>query len=171
MTRTARALTIVGALLLTSVSATASATTSRQHFTVVGIGEEDQLEHPRVVAAGVLNGVGTDVVLGDEEDPETGTLTLRDQFVFPEGSLFVTATGPIHYSFDARTCVRINTFSGKYQITGGTGAYEGATGHGTYFGRMIFVERGPAGCLDEGGHGSIVIRYVGDLALASERAA
>ncbi len=148
-------------VMLASLGTNASAATNNQHFTVVGTG---QLEQLKVIASGVINTLGADNPLEDKEDPEAGTLTLRDEFVFPDGSLFVTASGPIRYSFDERTCIRSNTFHGTYRITGGTGAYAGFTGGGTYSGRLLFFEGGPEGCTDEGGHGVLVVRYRGTLA-------
>lgn len=146
----------------------ASAQTNGQRFTVTGSG---QLQDLRVVAAGTINAVGTDLPLGDEEDPQTGTVTLQDKFVFPKGSLFVTSVGKIQFTFNPRTCVRSNTFSGTYEITGGTGAYEGITGTGSFSGRLLFIERGRGGCSDEGGHGVLVINYTGSILRSSLQAA
>lgn len=162
------AITIVMAFAFAPGGATASAAANRQHFTVVGTG---QLEELRVAAAGVINAVGTDIALGDEEDPATGTLTLRDEFAFAGGSLFVTAVGRVDFNFDPRTCIRSNTFEGDYRITGGTGAYEGFTGGGTYSGRLLFFERGPEGCSDGAGHGVLVIEYRGDIVPSARQAA
>ncbi len=148
-------------VVLASLGTNASAATNHQHFTVMGTG---QLEELKVIASGVINAVGTDNPLPDVEDPESGTVTLRDEFVFPDGNLFVTASGPIHYSFDERTCIRSNTFHGTYRVTGGTGAYAESTGGGTFSGRLLFFEGGPQGCTDEGGHGVLVITYRGTLA-------
>ena len=130
-----------------------------------------QLDELRVVAAGAFNAVGTDIALEDSEDPTTGALTLKDEFAFEDGSIFVTATGAIRYSFNPRSCVRSNSFSGTYHITGGTGAYEGLPGGGTYNGKLLFIEREPGkGCSDEGGHGHLVVRYNGEVLRPSQAA-
>ena len=141
-------------------AASDDARTTRQNFSVTGNG---QLEALRVVAAGALHATGTDIPRGDEEDPENGQLTLHDEFVFADGSLFVSATGPVTFGFDPRSCIRLNTFEGSYEITGGTGAYGGVTGGGSYQGRLVFNEREAQGCSDTGGHGHLSITYNGTL--------
>ena len=117
-----------------------------------------------VTASGAITARGTDIAMGDEEDPDTGTLTLKDEFAFSDGSLFVTATGRIDFSFNPQSCVRSNTFDGTYEITGGTGAYAGVSGGGSYSGRLVFIERAPgSGCSDDAGHGHLVVRYAGHV--------
>lgn len=165
MRKLAAGMTVLVVACAVQISAASAASddahTTRQNFSVTGNGQLDSL---RVVASGAINDTGTDIPRGDQEDPENGHLTLHDEFVFPDGSLFVTATGPITFGFNPRSCIRLNTFTGSYEITGGTGAYDGVTGSGSYKGRLVFNERAAQGCSDNGGHGHLSITYNGTLA-------
>lgn len=91
----------------------------------------------RVVASGVVNGVGT----------VTDFLTLNpdgtfDNFAiqhFPDGTLLYHGMGTFTLNVDPRTCIGRGDVIGPFVITGGTGAYEGASGSGTALIVLTFV--------------------------------
>lgn len=117
---------VVAALAVTAFPGAALAQTGNQRFVSVTAG------HPggarTVVAAGVINGVGTEVI---ESNPP-GIVTLR--WIFPDGTLFVTGSYTFDVHVDPRTCLRTVALAGTWEITGGTGRFEGATGSGTFSG-------------------------------------
>lgn len=106
----------------------ASAATGDQHVVILG-----QDDGGTVVATGPISGVGQDVVTGEE----------TDQFASGQGSVTVNhhdTSG--NQDFSDVTCVARFSVAGNCSIGGGTGAYAGATGTGTYTVRGLFV--GPA---------------------------
>jgi len=119
---------------------------ANQRFTIISSGSD--VEAPgRVIASGVINGVGTDITLSESESGG------KDQFVFPgQGDLFLTRTDDPggSNSFDVRSCVGRFSGSGTFQITGGTGRFVGASGSGTYTFRGTVVARTAQGCAPEG---------------------
>jgi hypothetical protein len=76
-----------------------------------------------VIAQGPVHARGVDIVTGRH----------TDLFKFPNGALkiFHKAKGQ-HSTFDKKTCLGLVTEHGIFKVTGGTGAYAGASGHGTY---------------------------------------
>lgn len=83
-----------------------------------------------ISATGPIHALGKDVPVDDN----------HDKFVFPKGTLLVThhrTSGTQH--FDKVTCTAQITEQGTYTITGGTKAYAGATGRGTYSLSGIFI--------------------------------
>jgi len=86
----------------------------------------------RVIAAGPITGVGTFVLEGQGPEPFAG------KFILPGGTVFVmVAPDPSSTNFDPRTCLLRLTTSGTITITGGTGAFSGASGGGRSAGRAI----------------------------------
>jgi hypothetical protein len=76
-----------------------------------------------VIGNGPIHAHGKDVVVNGHVD----------RFVFPAGSIRIRhVNGKAHQHFDAVTCYGVFTQSGTYQVTGGTGAYAGAHGHGSF---------------------------------------
>ena len=63
-----------------------------------------------------------------------------DRFVFRNGSVKVRhhATST-HQRHDRVTCYGTFTQIGRYRVVGGTGAYAGASGHGSFVVRARFV--------------------------------
>lgn len=95
-----------------------------EHFLVMST-DPSQSATPVVIATGPLHARGTDIVVD-------GT---RDHFKFPRGTLFVrhhVHKKSVRDSFDKVTCYFKHTERGSYRITGGTGAYADAFGHGRY---------------------------------------
>jgi hypothetical protein len=78
-----------------------------------------------VIASGsVFTAAGT-----DQENPKAGT----SKFVFPNGSVSLKhSPGKGTQSENPKTCLVTINFHGTYTLTGGTGAYSGITGSGTY---------------------------------------
>jgi len=132
--------TLVGSvavlLSLFGLSEPAAAATARQTFLLTELAGEQGIT---VTAIGPIRGVGTDVVLSEEEDDETGAIVARDRFDFPQGSVFVTTYVTPEFEFDPRSCVGRGGGRLTYQITGGTGVYEGTTGSGTGTFRVVSV--------------------------------
>jgi hypothetical protein len=96
-----------------------------------------------VIGTGPITGVGTDF----ESETEESSV-----FQFPAGSVSLDhpQTGGSD-SFNEIACVARFEFEGTYDITGGTGAYAGASGSGTYRGRGIFIgTRTAQGCSEDG---------------------
>ncbi len=117
----------VASLALLAFPGSAMAQTGgSQRFVVVAAGRPPVAR--MVFAAGPISGVGTEVI---ESNPP-GVATLR--WVFPQGTLFVTTTYASEIEIDPQTCLRTVTLEGTWQITGGTGEFEGATGGGTLSG-------------------------------------
>lgn len=78
---------------------------------------------PKVIASGVFTQAGTD----HEGSHNTGT------FVFPNGTITVKhSRGTGTQSFNPKTCLLQVNLHGTYTLLGGTGAYQGISGSGTY---------------------------------------
>ncbi len=154
--------------MVVGLAGPASAVTGSQRFTVLFSGETG-----KVFAAGVINGAGTDVELSSTDNPD-GSSSGVDQFVFPQGTLTVTHfENPGEFSFNPRSCVGRFSFTGTFTVTGGTGAYAGATGSGTDVGSGVFVaKRNPDGsCSEEEAFSNVVVRATGTLSVPDQAAA
>lgn len=85
--------------------------------------DPNSTDNQPVLGFGPIHAKGVDQVISDTEDV----------FQFPAGSLSVThMPKKSHESSDPVTCLFTFTERGTYRITGGTGAYAGASGHGNY---------------------------------------
>jgi hypothetical protein len=79
---------------------------------------------PTVIASGVFTAPGTDT-----ENQKAGT----SLFTFPKGTVSLKhSPGKGSQSVNPKTCLATLNLHGTYTITGGTGAYAGITGSGTY---------------------------------------
>jgi len=135
--RAARATAVIVGIVvgLTMFAAPAGAATGAQKFRIVYTGPNVTEETVgRVVASGVINGIGTDRS-GDVEviTLPRGTITLAlvlaDVVTLPAG------------------CVGLGTSTGTWSIVGGTGAYVSASGSGTLKAVVVVVAtRTPHGC-------------------------
>ncbi|MDQ6798925.1 MAG: hypothetical protein M3011_13085 [Actinomycetota bacterium] len=114
---------------LLAAAGPASAATGAETFRIVFNGDPNTALVGRAVATGVVNAVGTDTAV--VEPPGADTITL------PKGTMTFVGVAPGGgVSFDPATCVaRINIEGGTYTVVGGTGAYQGASGSGTYTAR------------------------------------
>jgi len=107
----------------------AAAATGAETFRIVFNGDPNTGLVGRAVATGLVNAVGTDTAVA--EPPGADTITL------PKGTITFVGVAPSGgITYDPTTCVaRINITAGTYTVVGGTGAYQGASGSGTYTAR------------------------------------
>ncbi len=93
-----------------------------ERFLLISTNPDTTNDQP-VLGFGPIHAKGTDHVVSDTQDV----------FVFPAGTLSVThKPKKTHESSDPVTCLFTFSERGTYRITGGTGAYAGAWGHGNY---------------------------------------
>jgi len=104
-----------------------------------------------VIAKGPISGIGTDVLLSEGFDPSTGARQRMTETVFPQGSTYNTLTVTSNaIRFDPNRCVAQINGTSHLETTGGTGAYEGATGSGEVTFQAYVVNRRTAtGCSQE----------------------
>jgi hypothetical protein len=75
-----------------------------------------------IIATGVFTAGGID---NSGVKPET--------FIFPAGKIHIThRASKTKQRFNVKTCLLTVSQSGTYKLIGGTGAYAGISGHGTY---------------------------------------
>lgn len=100
----------------------------------------------RISASGPVQGAG--LLTQDFEDGPDGPV-VHAVWHFRDGDVFADATEDYALDFDPVSCTGKADATGTWTITGGTGAYGGATGHGTFHGTGSLVgERdGRGGCL------------------------
>ncbi len=114
---------LLGVFLVVPSSATAGESDGVQRFLLLSTDPSQEGTPETVLAFGPIHAKGTDVVLSDTQDT----------FVFPDGTLAVThEPKKSSESFDEVTCLFTFWERGSYWITGGTGAYAGASGRGNY---------------------------------------
>ncbi len=136
---------LIAGMATVSLAGPAPAASGTQRFTVL-LGEEVE----PVIASGPVRGVGTLVTDSHQFNPEDGSVLVVTRFVFEEGTLFVTFRGQAQLESVAR-CVTRTAIDGTFEITGGTGRYEGATGGGTFTDRgTLVLRRGAEGCSEDG---------------------
>ena len=124
----------VAAVLLVGLTGTAVAgaqTTSQSIFVYVqGAFGGNQPTASVVVASGALNAVGTDQYAPSQ--PGDPANVDRDTFVFPHGTLSSMVTKQVDQMTPLNACTVALKMAGTFQINGGTGAYQGAHGSGTF---------------------------------------
>ena len=138
-------------LSLLFLAGPAHAATGTQRFTIVFTGNPRAGVLGRVVATGPVTGVGTDATIAQDPHPD-GSETDTDLLTFPGGTITIRDTDPADaFHFNERTCTAtISTTAGTYTIVGGTGAYAGATGSGTFSAKgIVLFDRVPGGCSEE----------------------
>jgi len=166
---------IVGALVsvvsLLAGSGAALAVHNTQEFLLNSV---EGTEKTTVIAVGVFNGVGKDVVISDQfNEGSNGRFTFvsRDKFVFDEGRLFVRVEGAGRTTFNEETCAGRGSGRASYRITGGTGVFRGARGAGTATFDFAFVGEKVGGeCAEEGGSGVFFAELKGTLRLQAAMA-
>jgi hypothetical protein len=132
-------------LVLAQVSPATAATSGTQNWVVITTPGAPT----RVVASGVLNAAGT-VTDALTLNPN-GTFDNLAVQTFPNGTLTYHGMGTFTLTVDPRSCVGRGDVVGPFQITGGTGAYAGATGSGTAFITLyFFFDRNPDGSCVQG---------------------
>jgi hypothetical protein len=140
-------------VVLSAICATAAAGTvayangaaSTQRFTLTTKTVDGTDTPIRLVAAGPSQGLGT-VQLKSSRDNRVDHMTLQ----LKNGTVFLVATEKsfvVHPNL--RTCIAISSGQGTFTINGGTSAFHGASGHGTYVRHATLIGgRGPSGaCL------------------------
>jgi hypothetical protein len=153
-------------------TALAETGTQRFHSTYAGPFSFADPPERSVVAVGPIQGRGYVQFVSEGPGPEPGTFVTTTEHVFPDGSVFVTVTSTGEMRFNEHACIAFNTGRGTWVITGGTGAYTGATGQGTFASRNILSgERTPDGCPAEPDHLISNVRLVGTVTVPDDRAA
>ena len=101
-------------------------------------------EPTKVVATGTINAQGTAVdVLTLHPD---GTFDNDATQMFPDGTLLEHSSGTFTFKLDPKTCHAKGDVVGTFVVTGGTGAYAGATGQGVSSSLTFFYDKTPTGC-------------------------
>jgi hypothetical protein len=129
--RLARAAATLALLVAVFVAAAHATTSASQRFTLYS-GNVASRDTPLVVeGTGAISGIGS-ATAKDDGPRTTVPLTLT----FPKGKLFLVSHDPFRWIPNLSTCTATESSRGTYAITGGTAAYRGARGSGT------FVEHG-----------------------------
>ncbi len=135
-----------------------------QRFKIVFVGDSvNTQDEAKVVASGPIVGTGTAFIVGTTIEPD-GTFVDAYRVEFPSGSFVTTVAGANDsFSLDPRSCLLRLTARGTFEISEGTGAYEGVEAQGTFGFRLVQVlDRGPDGCTEEG-RGAGVASLVGNV--------
>jgi hypothetical protein len=106
------------------VAARPAAVSGAQHFQLVTTSATTSA--PPVTGWGVVTAAGVD------HEGSSNTNTATDKFVFPKGTFKVTHTGPFNITANPTTCFITGSSKGTFKISGGTGAYKGISGKGTF---------------------------------------
>jgi hypothetical protein len=117
---------VAGLALLGSPGAAVAATSGRVDFTTVKVG----INPGTVVARGLINAAGVETNNRHLLPPGTPFQVVDS---FPLGDILITATptgAPQIVSFNPTTCVTTMILRTSVLVTGGTGAYAGASGTG-----------------------------------------
>lgn len=155
---------LAGAFVLATIVLTvgrpAAAATGPQRFVTY---QRPGQQHMTVVAQGPISGVGTDILTSQTFDPQTGTLRRTTETIFPQGTTFNTLTvGRSTNTFDPVSCVGRSVGTSHLDITGGTGAFTGASGSGEVVFEAILVhQRTAQGCSPEPQRSYLVARVTG----------
>lgn len=92
-----------------------------------------------VIARGVANGIGTDETIAQDPHPD-GSETDTDLITLPGGTITILDTDPPDIAqFNPASCTATLSGGGPWTVIGGTGAYAGATGAGTFTARGVIV--------------------------------
>ena len=150
--------------LFFSVAGTGWAEPNNHRFTVVS---HDGTT--RSVASGTINAVGTASFQSDVQFPVAGqSFSGTSTQTYPEGSLNFTFQGVFDsVSFNPAACIVIDTATGTFQVTGGSGAYQGASGSGSFSETDIVVlQRTAEGC-GAPIHFTAIVHNTGQLSVTS----
>ena len=121
-------------------------------------------EPTQVIATGTLNARGTvtDVFVLHPD----GTFDNFATQTFPDGTLLYHGAGTFELTVDPRTCIGEGHVDGPFEITGGTGAYAGATGEGVALIRLrFFFAKTAGGCSQQPVRTYAVAHATGTLTL------
>ena len=137
---TAAIATLIGAA---TFAAPADATAGAQSWVMNGPTVHGTDHTVRIAAAGPIRGAG--VLTQEFEETESGDV-VHAVWHLPHGTVTADAAEDFGVDFDPISCRGTATASGIWVITGGTGAYAGATGDGTFTGSGRII-----GARDDGG--------------------
>jgi len=147
ITRLARLLLpLAAALAVLAAGGSAGAASANEHLTLSSTTVKGVDHNRRVVAVGAVRATGT--FTGKDTNSSRDLITLH----FAKGT--ITLAGHERKTRivpDLRACRATNTGRGTFTITGGTGAYAGITGNGTYLRHtlMIGARDGKGTCLGQ----------------------
>jgi hypothetical protein len=163
------ALAIAAPIILgtAAVSSAAKAKPLPQRFTLFSANVRGKDVPMAVEAAGQINGIGTETQT-DKDTPggQTNHATLH----FAGGTLRLVAPEQFDWKANLRTCSATASGGGTFTIEGGTGAYRGATGKGTFTAHGVLIgARSKSGtCLGENAPPAanyVTVTAVGTIAL------
>ena len=142
-------ITVLASLVLIAIPQAAGAESGRQRFHVTYAGAFNPADPPErtITAVGPIKGKGYENFIGVAPGPAPGTGVGTAEWIFPEGSVFVTITFTVDSRFNEHSCTSLQRMSGEWVITRGAGAYTGATGEGTFRGHnLVRGDKTPEGC-------------------------
>jgi len=115
----------IGAVALGANPGFAAADGANQEFTIVKLGANTGT----VVGSGLITGAGTEENTKHDVGPGQ---PFKVTFTFPQGMLFIdNVPGPPQIDFNPTSCLTRITIHPVTTVTGGTGAFAGASGAGT----------------------------------------
>ncbi len=164
LARTSVVVAVLATLVLIAIprAAWAQAGTQRFHVTYVGAFNPGDPPERRITAVGPIKGMGHENFLGAAPGPQPGTAVGTTEWIFPQGSVFLTITFTVNSRFNEHSCRALQRISGEWVITGGTGVYTGATGEGTFRGHnLVSGDKTPEGCAPQPDRLVSNFRFVG----------
>lgn len=166
----AEAWTVVDSFaLLTQLGVVAEGTTEAANPAVLADANDERwfvLTEPgdptRVVATGALEAAGIVIDLL-RLNPDGSFDNLATQ-VFADGTLYYHGAGAFQLTMDPTTCIGEGKVVGPFEITGGTGAYAGASGEGVALITLrFFFDKTDGGCTQQPTRAYGVARAAGSL--------
>jgi hypothetical protein len=147
--KTITALLVVAVAGFVTIGASASSAATKklpQSFTLYSANVDNKDAPELLEAIGPIHGIG---IAKPDDDVRGKAIPIT--VTFTGGKLLLTARGNFQWKPDLTACTATVVNRGTYTITGGTGAYHGANGSGTYVERGAGIgARGPNGaCLEK----------------------
>ena len=127
---------LIAPAALGALGAPADATSGAQSWVMNGPTVHGTDHTVRIAAAGPIRGAG---VLTQEFEETAGGDVVHAVWHLPRGTVTADAAEDFGVDFDPTSCRGTATASGTWVITGGTGAYAGASGHGTFTGAGTII--------------------------------
>src|SRR3954447_24700714 len=135
-TRFATAAGIAVLVASATLSAPANAATGAQSWVMNGPTVRGTDHTARISASGPIRGAG--VLTQEYAETDAGPV-VRAVWHLPHGTVDAEASEDFAVDFDPTACRGTAHASGTWTITGGSGAYAGASGHGTFTGSGTIV--------------------------------
>ncbi len=130
------------AMFLTAPAASAHGPDT-QNFRLMFTTQNGVDQPARVIAKGPIAGAGIETQTEEEVGDQQISYAVMH---LPDGDVSAIFRENFTWSINLRACMARGTGGGTFTITGGTGAYTGATGHGTFADRGTLI-----GARDSGG--------------------